>query len=67
MRRGPEAEGRDERQRRLLAAADEMHAEGRIGDELWGRLAAAALLPAPAYELIMRKMNDQLVKAAGRG
>lgn len=39
VRRGPEAEGWDERQRRLLAAADEMHAEGRIGDELWGRLA----------------------------
>jgi AhpD family alkylhydroperoxidase len=38
-RRGPEAEGWSERQALLLRAADELHAEGRLGDELWGRLA----------------------------
>ncbi|HVQ59724.1 MAG TPA: carboxymuconolactone decarboxylase family protein [Solirubrobacterales bacterium] len=40
VRSGPEAEGWSERQRLLLAAADEMHADGRIGEELWKRLAA---------------------------
>jgi len=40
VRSGPEAPGWSERQAVLLAAADEMHAAGRIGDELWARLAA---------------------------
>ena len=40
VRSGPEAEGWSERQRLLLGAADEMHADGRIGEELWRRLAA---------------------------
>jgi alkylhydroperoxidase family enzyme len=40
VRSGPEAEGWTERQELLLHAADELHAEGRIGDELWARLAA---------------------------
>jgi AhpD family alkylhydroperoxidase len=39
VRFGPDAEGWSERQSLLLAAADAMHAEGRIGDELWARLA----------------------------
>src|ERR1700761_5935426 len=39
-RAGPGAEGGSERQRMLLRAADELHAEGRIGDELWAGLAA---------------------------
>ena len=39
VRSGPGAEGWSDRQRALLAAADEMHTEGRIGDELWARLA----------------------------
>jgi alkylhydroperoxidase family enzyme len=38
VREGPAAEGWSERQSMLLAAADEMHADGRIGDELWARL-----------------------------
>ncbi|MGE5280940.1 MAG: carboxymuconolactone decarboxylase family protein [Chloroflexota bacterium] len=40
VREGPDAEGWSERQALLLRAADEMHADGRIGDELWGRLSA---------------------------
>jgi alkylhydroperoxidase family enzyme len=39
VRSGPEAPGWSERQALLLGAADEMHAEGRIGDELWAGLA----------------------------
>jgi AhpD family alkylhydroperoxidase len=40
VRSGPEAEGWSERQRLLLRAADEMHADGQIGDDLWGLLRA---------------------------
>ncbi len=40
VREGADASGWSERQGLLLRAADEMHAEGRIGDELWARLAA---------------------------
>lgn len=38
VREGPAAEGWSERQAMLLAAVDEMHYGGRIGDELWSRL-----------------------------
>jgi len=40
VRTGPEAAGWAPRQQLLLRAADEMHAEGQIGDALWSRLAA---------------------------
>ena len=40
VREGPDASGWSGRQVLLLRAADEMHAGGRIGDELWARLAA---------------------------
>ncbi len=40
VRSGPDAPGWSERQVLLLRAADELHAEGRIGDELWAQLAA---------------------------
>jgi AhpD family alkylhydroperoxidase len=40
VRSGPEAGEWSERDRALLAAADEMHADGRVGDELWARLTA---------------------------
>ena len=40
VRQGPDAPGWSPRQRLLLRAADEMHADGRIGDELWAQLAA---------------------------
>jgi AhpD family alkylhydroperoxidase len=40
VRSGPEAPGWDERQALLLRAADELHADGRIGDVLWAQLAA---------------------------
>jgi alkylhydroperoxidase family enzyme len=40
VRSGPGAEGWSQRQRLLLAAADELHSEGRIGDGLWAELAA---------------------------
>ena len=39
VREGPEAEGWSERQRLLLRAADELHADGRIGDGTWTGLA----------------------------
>ena len=40
VRSGPDAEGWSPRRQLLLRAADAMHAEGRIGDELWAELAA---------------------------
>jgi AhpD family alkylhydroperoxidase len=40
VREGPEAPGWSERQRQLLRACDEMHADGEIGDRLWALLAA---------------------------
>lgn len=40
VRSGPEAPGWTPRQQLLLRAVDEMHADGRIGDELWVGLAA---------------------------
>jgi len=40
VRAGPAAEGWTDRQALLLRAADELHADGRIGDELWALLAA---------------------------
>jgi alkylhydroperoxidase family enzyme len=38
VREGPVADGWSPRQAMLLGAADEMHADGRIGDDLWARL-----------------------------
>ncbi len=38
VREGPAAAGWSPRRAALLGAADELHAERRIGDELWGRL-----------------------------
>jgi alkylhydroperoxidase family enzyme len=38
VREGPDAQGWSERQAALLAAADAMHEDGVIGDELWSRL-----------------------------
>jgi AhpD family alkylhydroperoxidase len=40
VRSGPGAAGWSERQALLLRAADELHADGRIGDELWAGLVA---------------------------
>ena len=40
VRSGPDAQGWSPRQQLLLRAADEMHAEGEIGDGLWSQLAA---------------------------
>lgn len=40
VRSGPAAAGWSRRQQLLLLAADEMHADGQIGDELWSQLAA---------------------------
>ncbi|HEY6730544.1 MAG TPA: carboxymuconolactone decarboxylase family protein [Solirubrobacterales bacterium] len=40
VRSGPATPGWSPRQQLLLRAADEMHAEGEIGDELWSALAA---------------------------
>jgi len=39
VRSGPDATGWSERQALLLRAADAMHTDGRIGDELWAGLA----------------------------
>jgi AhpD family alkylhydroperoxidase len=38
VREGAAAPGWSERQALLIRAADEMHGEGRIGEELWGEL-----------------------------
>jgi AhpD family alkylhydroperoxidase len=38
VREGPDAPSWSERRATLLAAADELHAHGRVGDELWARL-----------------------------
>jgi AhpD family alkylhydroperoxidase len=38
VREGPVAPGWSERRALLLAAADELHERGRIGDELWDKL-----------------------------
>ncbi|HEY2333700.1 MAG TPA: carboxymuconolactone decarboxylase family protein [Solirubrobacterales bacterium] len=40
VREGPGASGWSERRALLLRAADELHADGRIGDELWAGLSA---------------------------
>jgi alkylhydroperoxidase family enzyme len=40
VREGATASGWSPRRALLLRAADELHADGRIGDELWGELAA---------------------------
>jgi AhpD family alkylhydroperoxidase len=40
VRSGPDAPGWTPRQQNFLRAADEMHADAVIGDELWSRLAA---------------------------
>ncbi len=40
VRQGPGAPGWSAHEQLLLRAADEMHAEGEIGDELWSGLAA---------------------------
>ena len=40
VRSGPGAPGWSPRQQLLLRTADEMHAAGEIGDELWAALAA---------------------------
>jgi AhpD family alkylhydroperoxidase len=39
VRSGPDASGWSERQALFLRAADELHADRRIGDELWAQLA----------------------------
>jgi AhpD family alkylhydroperoxidase len=40
VRGGAEAPGWTERRKLLLEAVDELHRDGRIGDELWARLSA---------------------------
>ena len=40
VREGPAAPGWSERRALLLRAADELHSDGAIGEELWGRLGA---------------------------
>ena len=52
VREGPAASGWSERRSQLLAAADELHASGEIGDELWKRL-SAALSDVELIELCM--------------
>ena len=53
VREGPAAPGWSERRALLLSAADELHAEGRLGDELWGRL-SQQLDEVRLIELCMR-------------
>lgn len=73
VRRGPEAEGWSPRQALLLAAADELHAEGRIGDALWGRLAAELddvrlielCLLVGHYEMLAMTINSLRIQPEG--
>lgn len=75
VREGPEAEGWSERQRLLLAAADELHAAGEIGDELWPRLAAEfddrllieLCLLIGHYEMLAMTLNTLRVAPEHRG
>jgi alkylhydroperoxidase family enzyme len=41
VRHGASAPGWSDRRARLLSVADELHANGRIGDELWSGLCQA--------------------------
>jgi hypothetical protein len=41
VREGPEADGWSGRRSLLLEAADELHADGVLGGDLWSRLSAA--------------------------
>ena len=77
VRSGPEAPGWTPRQQLLLRAADEMHAEGQIGDELWASLAAELderllielCLLIGHYEMLAMTLNTLRVQpeaAAGR-
>jgi hypothetical protein len=55
VRDGGAAPGWSERQQQLLAAAEELHADGRIGDDLWAQLSR------------QRVRGEDLTAAAKRG
>lgn len=71
VREGPGAQGWSERQAALLAAADAMHADGSIGDELWARLDAQLDEPRLIelcmlighYEMLAMTLNTLRVQA----
>jgi AhpD family alkylhydroperoxidase len=52
VREGPTATGWSERRRLLLRAADQLHSQGRIGDQPWGQL-SRVLDEARLIELCM--------------
>ncbi len=52
VREGPAAPGWSERRALLLRATDELHADGKIGDDVWGRL-SQVLDEARLIELCM--------------
>jgi AhpD family alkylhydroperoxidase len=70
VRDGAAVPGWSERQQQLLAAADELHADGRIGDELWATLSRQ--LDAPRlielcllighYEMLAMTLNSLRVE-----
>ena len=59
---GPEAAGWDERRRSMLAAADEIHADGRISDATWEAL-RPALDDRELIELTMLIGHYEMVAA----
>ena len=75
VRSGPEAAGWSERQQLLLGAADALHADGRVGDELWARLAAhydevrliEICMLVGHYEMLAMTLNSLGVEPERRG
>jgi AhpD family alkylhydroperoxidase len=70
VRDGAAAPGWSERQELLLAAADELHADGRIGDDLWARLSRRLDVPwlielcllIGHYEMLAMTLNSLRVE-----
>jgi AhpD family alkylhydroperoxidase len=66
VRRGPDAPGWSERQRVLLSAVDELHADRRISDHVWERLKAELsdgdlielCMLAGHYEMLAMTLNS---------
>jgi AhpD family alkylhydroperoxidase len=70
VRSGPEAEGWSPAQALLLRAADELHADRTISDDLWGRLSATRSQPelielcmlVGHYEMLAMTLNAARVQ-----
>jgi AhpD family alkylhydroperoxidase len=63
VREGPAAAGWTEREAAILAAVDELHASGDLGDEAWGAL-RARLAEREAIELILLAGHYEMLATA---